>query len=310
MRSYLSAGLRLHLFSLSSASTRHLGSSERTGYKKHTNQLQHDTRSQHPSCKNLSTFLLMTHPRWKCLLLHHRDPLWLWIITEKKIEQWDWVREGEVLLAQWLSLLTKGVRDAEFVDPAASLKFGGSVTRSSHQIFCRDPVYQNSDLAFVAAGEAGLHRAPPRWKSRKYCLAGTARKQSPQSQRVRWQISKLLAILCPGSRSQTQKHLLFLERVEAIFPPSPFFLNGSDRLARSQNHLWLRVHLFRITIPPLDLWLSLRSHFGRNDNEFEDKSWKNTLLWQLRFPWLIDKCNRVGAIKFVFFHRQGTRAAK
>lgn len=95
------------------------------------------------------------------------------------------MREGAVPLAQWLRLLTKGVRDAEFVDPAASLKFGGSVTRSSHQIFCRDPVYQNSDLAFLAAGEAGLHRAPPRWKSRKYRLAGTARKQSPQSQRVR-----------------------------------------------------------------------------------------------------------------------------
>lgn len=88
------------------------------------------------------------------------------------------------------------------------------------------------------------------------------------------------------------------------FPPSPsFFLNGSDCLARSQNHLWLRVHLFRITIPGLDLWRSLshRSHFSRNDNEFEDKSWKSILLWQLRFPWLIDKDNNVGAIEFGFF---------
>lgn len=42
------------------------------------------------------------------------------------------------------------------------------------------------------------------------------------------------------------------------FPPSlSFFLNGSDCLARSQNHLWLRVHLFWITIPRLDLWRSL-----------------------------------------------------
>lgn len=30
-------------------------------------------------------------------------------------------------------------------------------------------------------------------------------------------------ILYPGSCSQTQKHLLFLERVEAIFPLPPFF---------------------------------------------------------------------------------------
>lgn len=115
------------------------------------------------------------------------------------------------------------------------------------------------------------------------------------------------------ARAHVRKHkstCCFSRGWRLFCSPFPFFLNGSDRLARSQSHLWLRVHLFRITIPPLDLWLSLRSHFGRNDNEFEDKSWKNTLLWQLRFPWLIDKCNRVGAIKFVFFHRQGTRAAE
>lgn len=57
MRSYSSAGFRSQLFFLSSASTRHLGPAERTGYKKHTKQSQHDTRSQHRSCKKPLHFL-------------------------------------------------------------------------------------------------------------------------------------------------------------------------------------------------------------------------------------------------------------
>lgn len=62
-------------------------------------------------------------------------------------------------------------------------------------------------------------------------------------------------------------------------------------LARSQHHLWLGVHLFHITVPPLDLQLADEGQLSENDSEFEDTSWKNTLLMQLRFPCVTDKCN-------------------
>lgn len=96
-----------------------------------------------------------------------------------------------------------------------------------------------------------------------------------------------------GSRPRFMNRKAFSVSQEGggYFPPAlpfPSSLNRSDCLARSQHHLWLRVHLFWITIPPLDLRLTLESHFSRNYNEFEDTSWKNTLLWQLRFPWVID----------------------
>lgn len=70
-------------------------------------------------------------------------------------------------------------------------------------------------------------------------------------------------------------------------------------------HLWFRVHLFWITASVLDLWLNDR--LGWNDNEFEDKSWKNTLLSWLRFPRVIDKCGRVGTIGRVFPSSRGWR---
>lgn len=65
---------------------------------------------------------------------------------------------------------------------------------------------------------------------------------------------------------------------ETIGPALP------DWLVWSQHHLWLGVHLFCITAPPLDLQLAVEGQLSKNDTEFEDTSWKNTLLMQLRFP--------------------------
>lgn len=173
------------------------------------------------------------------------------------------------------------------------------------------------------AGE--LHSPPlpiPRRRTSGMCRSPRkAGKQGLQSHRVRSQISICFTMRNPGSGSCAAKHLMFLERVKAVFflssPPLPFpsSLNRSDCLAPSRHHLWLRVHLVWITIPPLDLWLTLtlsyddESHFGRNDNEFEDKSWKKTLLWQLRFPCVIDKCDRVGEIN-CFFQLEKTEATE
>lgn len=107
-------------------------------------------------------------------------------------------------------------------------------------------------------------------------------KQSLQSQGAQWQISILLAT-----------------RVWNNWAGPP--LSGSDWLVRSQHHLWLGVHLFWITAPPLDLQLAVEGQLSKSDTEFEDTSWKNTLLMQLRFPWVTDKCNRMGMIDQVFF---------
>lgn len=67
---------------------------------------------------------------------------------------------------------------------------------------------------------------------------------------------------------------------------------SAGRRAFSQHHLGLGVHLFCIRVPPLDLQLAVESQLSENDTEFEDMSWKNTLLMQLRFPCVTDKCNR------------------
>lgn len=120
------------------------------------------------------------------------------------------------------------------------------------------------------------------------CSPYMARKQSLQSQRVRWQIP--IPSAC-GTRARVpvQKSTRWFPSQWRLFSlPCPFLPPsiGAPSWPPSQHHLWLRVHLFWITVPPLDLWftLTLESHFSRNDNEFEDKSWKNTLLLQLRFP--------------------------
>lgn len=83
---------------------------------------------------------------------------------------------------------------------------------------------------------------------------------------------------------------------ETISWPSP------RCLAPSQHHLWLGVHLFCITVPPLDSQLAVESQLSKNDTEFEDTSWKNTLLMQLRFPCVTDKCNRTRMTDQLFFH--------
>lgn len=182
-------------------------------------------------------------------------------------------------------MLTKGVRDAEFVDPAASLKFGGSVTRSSHRDFLQRPSLSKLRLGFPSSGRGRTTPGSSTLEVEKVLFSRHGGKTKPAvSKSSVTDIDTLGNIVPRLTFTNTKALAVSREGGGYFFPPSPFFPNGSDRLARSQNHLWLRVHLFRITIPPLDLWLSLRSHFGRNDNEFEDKSWKNTLLWQLRFP--------------------------
>lgn len=90
---------------------------------------------------------------------------------------------------------------------------------------------------------------------------------------------------------------------ETIGWPSP------RRLAPSQHHLWFGVHLFRITVPPLDLRLTGESQLSENDTEFEDTSWKNTLLAQLRFPCVTDKCNGTRMTDQLFFSTEAAEIA-
>lgn len=173
----------------------------------------------------------------------------------------------------------------EFIDPAASPQLCRSMLRSSHQ--CQ---WAGRCVSRRAWGQLSSSLSKLRQQSKysplshlagnKKCSVHSARQENKTySFREYWYFSQW------GTRTHVPEHKGTWWRL--FFPPSPFPspLNRSDYLAPSQHHLWLRVHLFWITIPTLDLWLTLalKSHFSRNDNEFEDKSWKNTLLWQLRF---------------------------
>lgn len=229
-----------------------------------------------------------------------------------------WRGRLSFLLAEWLKLLMKrGERGRVYWPSSLSLVLRVSAEKFPPVCFaeecegCWDLDYQNSN---VTAWEPGLKPWPSPLEIRNVLFTVHGRKTKPAiSESLVTDIDSFY-----GSGSRTEKHLMLVKRVRAILSPSPPLpfpssLSRGDCLAPSRHHLWLRVHLFRITIPPLDLWLTLtlKSHFGRNDNEFKDKSWKNTLLWQLRFPWVIDKCDRVGVINgFSFFHEERTEAAK
>lgn len=131
-------------------------------------------------------------------------------------------------------------------------------------------------------GEKGSHRsvcAAPRWSSQRGRGGGSRLPNLMSSRRGR-KTKPALRELSDRYRYSWQGGC------ETIGWPSPRWL------ARSQHHLWLGVHLFRITVPPLDLQLADEGQLSENDTEFEDTSWKNTLLMQLRFPCVTDKCNR------------------
>lgn len=158
--------------------------------------------------------------------------------------------------------------------------------KSSHQFVRRDVVYQNSRPGSPPSGRGGT-TCSPLLEIRNVPFTVRVRKIKPT-------VSESSVTDIDTLHGQKSTCCCF-SGGRGCFPPAvlpPFPSQPSPR-----HHLWLGLHLFRITILPRDLRLTLESHFSRNDNEFEDKSWKNTLLWQLRFPWVIDKCDRVGAIR-------------
>lgn len=286
MRSCSSAGLRSWPSSRSSASTRRRGSAEKTGYAawipvKNTGTSQSSfpwslsPSSHSPAPTDWSIVDLITckqTPTSSTLLIIYQTKA----IDDMYDESWMAPLCYEVLMLNTEALRFDSGRVLVFLVTGAYLILifeMGSV--------CWLWGFSAEEVPTRASAEP--RPLASRTSRRPEVLPRRGRKTNPAISG-----SSAAAIDTPGNGS--------LKQSAGPFPPP-----RPQRLARSQHHLWLDVHLLLITVPPSDLQLTVQGQLSENDTDFEDTTWKNTLLMQLRFPWVTDKCSRMGMIDQLFF---------